>query len=72
MSCRIRPDYLPTPLEISRATAKIRARWTPHERRRRNVRGVRLEEARPVWNPPTIDTSSLRTSAGKPMFDLVS
>ena len=52
------PDYLPTPREIARHCAEIRASWTPSERRRRTVDQAMLSEYDAGWLPPVIDTAS--------------
>ena len=65
-------EYLPTPLEIARSCASIRATWTPSEKRRRFVGRPMSEEFAPAWQPPVIDTSAFRHSTGRAMGDLAS
>lgn len=64
-----RIEYLPTPEEIYRQSAAIRARWTAAERRRRRV-GPLLpcDGTNAVWYPPVVDTSLLRLAAQRPML----
>lgn len=48
------PEYLPTPEDIKRETARIREGWTEEEHRRRAV--YPLE---PIWDPPFIRLDEL-------------
>lgn len=53
MSCRLKPEYLPTPCEIAAGCERIRQEWTAAERRRRTV-GDGLLAAEREWRLPHI------------------
>ncbi len=53
---RATADYLPSPGQIAFQCARIRAQWTPAERRRRAV-GNPAEPQPLAWHPPVIDMS---------------
>lgn len=57
-----RIGYLPSPREIAKACAHIRAGWTRCERRRRFVGGLLPDDTVLGWQPPLIDTSHFRSA----------